>query len=426
MKLLLSVTLFLAAVGAPLPAQSDDPSKLLASLEQQRQLSHRLREARQTGDLQEVARVMASLSALPHLVALPFSNEDDPRGALKAQAREMLDQELANATKVLEQTRRQALGKACTRCDGRAYRQCGRCQGKGYRERRVGRRMRRIDCRAWDPCPVCSESGRLAADPEVHQRLQRLVLLAGKEAVRIDVLTAIKNVLSNLDGVPPGLALESPRGGFLLKITGHGPFIPDKLKSTDKKKLKAAWLKSQPADRREYLYQLALDTARVADGLRFLSGQTKVPTLAEVIKKATPTTVEELAWNGRSLIGKFVSIEAVGKKPTQEYLDAVDFPLAGRINLDGVDPKMVVAFCYVPEDIEAIRACGKLGIGDKIDRSVRSYPPRAVMKALQKIGVGKRLRLQGRVLRHPDGVPAALLEVWRVEEVAAGEEGAQR
>ncbi|MAB77818.1 MAG: hypothetical protein CMJ89_00570 [Planctomycetes bacterium] len=407
---------------SPRSAPGQDPATLsrLDALEKQRVLQHQLGEARADGDLHGAARLCAEIVRLEHLVPSPFTR-GDPREDLATEARDFLSRHVKGVSVELENARAQALGKSCRRCSGRAFTRCRRCTGKGWRTVKAGRRTRRLDCRAWDPCEVCEASGRLAANPTVHDRLRRLVLLAGKEAVKTDVLASIRHVLENVDGVPPGLMLEDQKGGALRKLAGPAPVLPDRIR--ERGKLKSLWLNSLPEDRREFLYAYGLEAATVAHGLRFLEGLDDAPTPARVLKNAERISLGDLAWKGAAFVGKYVTVRATGKKPDAAFLSAVQFPLAGRIALEGVDPTMVLAYCYTPGDLEMVRVASKLGMLSRPDRSIRNYPPRVVLKKLEGIDVGTPLDLSGRLLQHPDGVPAVLFEVWHVRAAEQDGEG---
>lgn len=411
---LLTVLLVLAG-AAPCVGQTPPA---VAALEKQRRLHREIQKARDAGRLLEAARLCAQASELDHVVPLPYTR-DDGREALGKQARSFLEKHVKLTEIELANNRSRDLGKVCRKCSGRAFERCRRCGGKGYRDVKAGRRMRRLECRAWDPCTVCDASGRLATVPKVHARLQEVATLAGMHAVKKDVLAGLKAIQAGLDEVPPGLSIPSPKGEQFRKLVGPPPVNPDRIKN--KSRLKSLWLNSLPAERREFLYQFALEAATVAHHLRYLEGLKETPSPTSVFKGARDLSVEELLWKGPGLIGKFVSFEAVGKRPDAAFLDAVDFPLEGRINLEGVDPRMMLVIAYSQDDLDRIRTASRLRLSDKADRSLRSYAPRLVMKQLKDVGPGKPIRLWGRVLAHPDGVPGVIVEVWK----AAGSEDGQ-
>lgn len=415
--------LIAGALVSPLQsAWGQDPETLarVQALEKQRLLDRQIREAQAKGDLREAARLCAEVARLQHVVPRPYT-DGDPKEALESLARQLLSRHVKLTAIERTNERRQALGKACRRCSGRAFTRCRRCDGKGWRDVRAGRRTRRLECRAWDPCGVCDGSGRLAADPAVQARLKRLVLLAGKESVKKDVLASIRHVLEALDGVPPGLDIENPKGGSFRELVGPPPVLADRIKQ--KSRLKSLWLNSMPEDRREFLYAYALEAATVVDGLRFLRGLSDTPTAARVVKSAERVSLDDLVWKGAALAGKYVTVRAVGKKPDAQFLAAVSFPLAGRIALEGIDPTMLLAFCYTPEDLDLVRVASRVGLVAKADRSIRSYPPRVVLKKLQELGTDTPLELSGRVLSHPDGIPAVLFEVWHVAAAGQDDDG---
>jgi len=399
----------LAVTGAG-RAQASGP---LAALEQQRVLAARILAAQASGDLFTAALLYAQVADLEHVVAMPFTR-GDPREAIAEQARDLLERHVKLTALALANDRDQRLGKPCRKCQGRAFKICRRCDGKGYRQVRVGRRMRKMECKAWDPCGVCDASGRLATVPQVHESLQRLVVLAGKHAVKKDVFGGLKAMQANVRDIPPGLSVSNPKGQVFRKVVGPPPVNPDRIK--DKSRLKGLWLNSLPEERRDFLFQFALDAATVAHGLRFLEGLSDPPSAMQVRKEARSVTLEDLQWRGTALAGRFVTLEVTGRKPDSRFLDAVSFPLKGRIAIDGVDPTMVLAFCYTEDDLLVVRNGSRQGLLKKADRSLRNYAPRIVAKQLREIGPGKPLRIWGRVLKHPDGVPAVLLEVWSVAE----------
>ena len=155
--------------------------------------------------------------------------------------------------------------------------------------------------------------------------------------------------------------------------------------------------------------------------LRFLEDLEDAPTPARILKTAERVSVDDLAWKGAAAAGRYVTVRGTGRKPDEQFLAAVQFPLQGRIALEGVDPRMVLPYCYTPEDLEFVRVAGKLGMLSNPDRSIRNYPPRVVLKKLKALGVGTPIELSGRLLSHPDGVPAVLFEVWHVR--AAEQDG---
>jgi len=239
-----------------------------------------------------------------------------------------------------------------------------------------------------------------------------------KSAMKGDPIAAVREALVASKGLPAGLELEGADLKWLRSLLGPAP--PDLDRVRDKGRLKSLWQSALPEKRREFLHAYALEAATFAEGVRFLVGTKPVESLTHVRKQARPVSLDNLQWEGAALAGKFVRVTAVGK-PIEGASPVASFPLQGHIPLEGVEPSLLLAYCYLPEDLQGIKSASKHGLAPKADRSIRKYPPRGVFKSLKKIGPGVPIQLTGRVLTHPDGLPMVLLEVWDVKKV--GEEG---
>ncbi len=251
--------------------------------------------------------------------------------------------------------------------------------------------------------------------------MRRLVEAAQKAAMYKDPIAAVRHVLTAAKGLPGGLELEPASLDPFRPLLGAAPPDGDKVKN--KGRLKSLWQSALPEKRRGFLHAYALEAATFAEGIAFLQGTEPVASVTHVRKQARRMSVEDLSWEGAALAGKFVTVTAVGKRSGADPGSADSFPLDGRIPLEGVDPSLLLTYCYLPEDLQRVRMASKLGLAPNADRSIRRYPPRGVFKALKKIGFGVPIELTGRVLTHPDGLPAVLLEVWDVQKPEAGNEG---
>jgi hypothetical protein len=361
-----------------------------------------------------VARLLAALATLPHLVPAPFER-DDPREAYRREALADIEKE-ANAAAAKDAAQwKGEVGRACPRCGGKGYRLCLFCGGTGSRERQRGRRIEQIPCEPFEACATCRGSGRIAATPAIQEALTRIVAASIKGSMEKDPLDALKAIFEDLPVLPGLLALERLQVPEIRRILPPPPMTVDRVTGGARSKLKSAWAPASAQDRLLLLSTMAIDAARTAFTLQFLGEEETVPTLSEVLSQAIPVALEDLILSLDRYAGRAVTLDVTFRAPVSAEWSAVPLELAGRVDLEGVSPYLVVAFCYTPEDLEVVRALSRLKIVEGADRSLKNYPPRMVSKALIDVGVGTPARITARVRRPHAAYPVVLLELWKVE-----------
>ena len=404
--------LFFALVGIVTCAASQSTRSALDALEQQRELFRAFDHAIEGDrDLLAAGQCLARMSKLPTRVPLPFDATALTSEDLQRRARDLLLRFHGNRA---ASGRRKAVldqGRMCTDCGGSGVLRCAKCGGQGR-----GAPGSAGFCPPWNPCETCGGLGRQGLPEGGAALVASAWSLVERLAAETDPAVAIKGTLADMPREVHLLAL--PRDGEVGKLweaLSPFPIDPLNLPSSRKARLRTVWRSATLIDRRSFLFDLAQHLLALERQMAYLGDDAEVSSAMARSNEFLRVSVSDLEFLACDYLQGAVEVEAAIADIQGSARGGMESPLTTFLHIEGLDPRLVCAFLYTPEDQELFRTLFQSGVGPDRETLLSGYPFAKLHKQLAALKPKSSVLLRGVIKRLPPGGPLYAFEIWELD-----------
>jgi hypothetical protein len=231
-------------------------------------------------------------------------------------------------------------------------------------------------------------------------------------AIRAALLVAPK-------GIPFAALPHDESLSALWAALGPFPSDPTNLPSANKMRLRALWRTSLRLEKRAFLFDLVQHLIDLDRQLAMVGAELIDESLCPLNVTPESFDPEELELAAGLFVGQVVEFVVGVGGPESKLPNDWNAPLLGLIPMVGLDPQLLCAYSFTPDDLALCRVLSRCGVGLDREANLRLYPFASVAKKLAAIPAGGSARLRGILRRLPDGAPLYGLEVWEVDSTTA-------
>jgi hypothetical protein len=371
---------------APLSAEGD-------ALEIQRRIWRHLGAERSSTEPWTAARLWALAAGLPELVPWP-GRDEDPRLLAVESAH-------ALALRAVRSARPRPPERVCDLCAGLGMVACPVCGGDG------GGRSGQPRCPAAVPCRACAGAGRPGAEPARIAAMSSLAAAALEGSERPQWEEGVRRILAELQRVHRELPhATDAQAEFVRRSFGRVPFLPERLGTAARDRLRDAWRAADRFGRTSLLLRLGLVTASA------------VPPLDWLALGPAPEDAPTLDPGGLLALG----LRGGGFARTRARLQAAAEDQGSGLVLRGVaelDLALLGLAAVDENGLQDLLLFRRMGLLPAAPNGIPEAARRAAARALAELPAGARVEVLGYAVpasEHPARVLVLVLEIRLFQE----------